>query len=791
MITINQGKITIPKDDMFIGFSGDNLTVTRKLLLVGDTNESKIYRMYLKFDDGTYNHFTLDSEQTEDGVLILWEITKDQIFKSGALKAQIKITNSNGEISHTPLLNFYVLDSIEFSDSFKNHENSEFLLLEEKLNDLKLELQNERSKLPMISDDNTWLLYDVEAEKYEDSGISCVASIDTTVFEKNSNKVTQLGGRPSDDKYPSEKAVFDFVDGNFLNNEYVVSEIPENTASLDDGDVLTAKAVLGYIDTKTKQSDEIPDYWNEHLASKIDTIKALQDEGGKDAFSFVVMTDMHYESNLGKNAPLLAKRIMDECGIKYCLCLGDLQTRHGANHNRDYILNEWNDIEKMLSPIRDRLLIAQGNHDGSFGIIDSNADGVADDINADGIVDNYDKCVYNLTPKELYNKMFRKVSLVGDVHFDESGSAYYVDDTANKVRFIVLNTHNNSYEENADGTAVYNNMTHFRFTQSQYDLVVEALQSITDDKWSVVVSCHVPLDRTQEYVYWGGQINDSGSLADGSIADCTVMQRLLNAYHNKTSYTGAFMGTAAGGAKYTNYADTESDDWEDGAYINSSGNVATATATDVTNFIPASAGQKVRIKNLTVSGSGRLAFYDSDKNYLGVMAMSTLTNGGVVTTEDGVTTYHNVAATTLDGTPVETLLNTAYVRFVVSKTEGVVPIITVDEEILESETGYDSVNVSVDFTSAKGELIALFSGHVHADNIWNPTLIYNDWEKSEFPIISTRCDSKVENTEELQAERVQGTTTEQSFDVFTINKSLKKIYATKIGAGDDRSVSYK
>jgi hypothetical protein len=41
-----------------------------------------------------------------------------------------------------------------------------------------------------------------------------------------------------------------------------------------------------------------------------------------------------------------------------------------------------------------------------------------------------------------------------------------------------------------------------------------------------------------------------------------------------------------------------------------------------------------------------------------------------------------------------------------------------------------------------------------------------------------------------QVIRVTRTITEQSFDVFTVNKAERKIYATKIGAGDDREIAY-
>ena len=88
--------------------------------------------------------------------------------------------------------------------------------------------------------------------------------------------------------------------------------------------------------------------------------------------------------------------------------------------------------------------------------------------------------------------------------------------------------------------------------------------------------------------------------------------------------------------------------------------------------------------------------------------------------------------------------------------------------------------MEADFSGAKGELVGYFGGHIHADKNWD----------DGFPVITSRSDAQVENDAALKAERVAGTVTEQSFDVFTVNKSSRKIYATKIGAGNDRVIGF-
>lgn len=523
----------------------------------------------------------------------------------------------------------------------------------------------------------------------------------------------------------------------------------------------------------------IPDYWQEHLNEKIATIKSLQSVGGKDCFSFVVMTDLHYPSNLGKFSPILAKEIGEKCNIKFVLCLGDTQTR-GCHSSKELLLAENEAIEEMLSPIRDRLLQTEGNHDGAYGLLDRDGDSTISNTTADGSVKppaERESYVYNLTPAEIHSAIYRKVGVVGDVHFDESGSGYYIDDTANKVRYVVLNTQNNKYELQADGTVKYPKMWLFRFGQSQFDFLVEALNNIPTDTWNVVVAGHCPI--TQE------------------IGDREVMQGVLNAYKNKTTYIGSYAGTAEG-ENYTNQipisTDTDgniynSKGYKDGYRFNSSSQEAALTNSFITGFIPVKIGDTIHLNgnyidaDSDIAGSLRNVFYKSDKTtLLAPLDMSKAESTGYGYSSFEVNSDGYVTSFTLRETwdYVSDWEEVAYVRLnLLGSGEGC--IVTVNEEIIEAEHGYDYVNVNADFTNAKGELTGYFSGHNHIDFVNT---------ENGFNVIGTRCDAKEENDTTLKAERIEKTTTEQSFDVFTVNKAEGKIYVTKIGAGDNREIPY-
>lgn len=521
------------------------------------------------------------------------------------------------------------------------------------------------------------------------------------------------------------------------------------------------------VNPDSSAENTIPDYWKEHLNEKIATINTLQSLGGKDCFSFVVIADMHYPANLGKISPILAKEIIEKCDIKYVMCLGDVQYR-GCYTTKEEILAENINIEAMLSPIRDRLLQTEGNHDGAYGKLDRDGDGEISNQYSDGTTKppaERESYVYNLTPAELHSAIYRKVGMVGDVYFDESGSGYYIDDTANKVRYIVLNTQNNEYKLQADGTVKYPKMWLFRFGQYQFDFIVQALNNIPTDSWNVVVAGHCPI--TQE------------------IGDREIMQGVLNAYKNKTTYTGSYAGTAEGGAAYTNLAEpspentTDTTKWVNGYYISSSG-IAGKDETTVSNLISCKNGDIIRIKGATFrEKADRIAVYGStiDGNAVAYFN-SDLTSGDETLVKynglsDGVYTY-----------AIQTGINHTITGFrfaMETPADANSVIITVNEEIVETEHGYDYVSVDCDFSQAKGNLIGYFSGHIHADVV-NTAFGFN--------VISTRCDAAEENDAELKAERDKGTVKEQSFDVFTVDKAKGTIYATKIGAGDDREISF-
>lgn len=85
------------------------------------------------------------------------------------------------------------------------------------------------------------------------------------------------------------------------------------------------------------------------------------------------------------------------------------------------------------------------------------------------------------------------------------------------------------------------------------------------------------------------------------------------------------------------------------------------------------------------------------------------------------------------------------------------------------------IQASIDGYRGKGEIIAVFNGHIHSDGI--------RYTAGGTPCISVACDKN--NSEDdvlMKTERTVGTITEQAFDVVIVDRNVKKLYCVRIGA---------
>ncbi len=255
----------------------------------------------------------------------------------------------------------------------------------------------------------------------------------------------------------------------------------------------------------------VPAYWEEELTYRIKDVKTLQQLMGDDCISFPVITDIHETANLGKCSGALALRIMDECDIPFALVLGDGVTRESVR-SEESMKNSFDRLNEILKPLRGRILQTQGNHDGSWG--------------DDGTVYYRN----DLSLESMHCHIYRKMGRTGQAHFCPGTHAYYVDDHALRVRYILLNSHYAPYEKLEDGSAKYSTFHNARFGQQQYDwLISDALR--VAEGWAIVVGTHVPLDDSCADYYGGAQ------------GDSVVMRNMLAAYNARMKFVGRFEGT--------------------------------------------------------------------------------------------------------------------------------------------------------------------------------------------------------------------------------------------------------
>ena len=99
---------------------------------------------------------------------------------------------------------------------------------------------------------------------------------------------------------------------------------------------------------------------------------------------------------------------------------------------------------------------------------------------------------------------------------------------------------------------------------------------------------------------------------------------------------------------------------------------------------------------------------------------------------------------------------------------------------IDEKRPFYNAQISVDFTGRGGNFAVWVGGHTHAD-----AAKYCDGMLS-----TATLNDSIHNAEGSPYKHVKGTDTEQAFDIFTVDKNAHKIYATRIGCGENREFEY-
>lgn len=261
------------------------------------------------------------------------------------------------------------------------------------------------------------------------------------------------------------------------------------------------------------QSPSVPSYWENTLASAESTVRGLQDTIGFNCVNFLWFSDPHFTSNDAyvKNLGALSKRLCDDLQIPYVVMSGDM-TVQGNVSSADDVETHLQYGKSIIAPIADKLLQVRGNHDMAYGTSSTG-----------------ETYAYHYSPAKVWNKIFKPYN-INEKIYGADGTYYYVD-TPQRFRFIMLNSQWAEYSENEDGTVVYNTQKHGGYGQAQLDWLANTALNMPDGYAAVIVTHIPPFNISSEYTY----VNQ--------VRDIAVFQGIVNAYCNKTAYSGSYNGT--------------------------------------------------------------------------------------------------------------------------------------------------------------------------------------------------------------------------------------------------------
>lgn len=266
--------------------------------------------------------------------------------------------------------------------------------------------------------------------------------------------------------------------GTYFNGSEVFAEVVAD---------VTIDLVLNGVRVLSKmyaEQDALPNYWASHLTERGQVILAERLKVGNHGDYFSFFTDYHYQSN-ARHAAAILKQVKHDHRIDTHFFGGDV---FDSTTNAD---------AKMLMGVFAKdfdglgLLPALGNHE----------------------VELYNSSYVDPTESEVYALLFKQLEARANVTLDPN--LYYTyDNRPQKIRYIVLNTHNDVSNTFVNDTA-------------QVNWFVARLTEL-EEGWNVVVLFHR---------YYDGVNASTG--AHNVSPDGALIASLLNALNTRSTYTSA------------------------------------------------------------------------------------------------------------------------------------------------------------------------------------------------------------------------------------------------------------
>ena len=340
------------------------------------------------------------------------------------------------------------------------------------------------------------------------SGSSAVYSVDGYVYSYISG-----ADWASISKYTPQSIHIDNVlsdtSANTVQNKVVTAELDSIKEDVQENtnDIITLQnAVESLGAASTSSSLTIPSYWESTVTSKTETVKALQVAGGRNCVCFTWASDTHIPDNHNTRTNDIGKvmaKVMDNCNIPFAVLTGDVNTR-GSYAEESGLIDCQNQMPIHLAPLwgTERLLMSMGNHDGAWG--DSSG--------------HYRK---QQSPEKMWEIFFRIQALDFRRVFSNDGLYFYVDNIAQKTRFIILNSHfAGDYAVDSNGWAVNNRFSTAAYGQEQLDWLADEALNLPDG-YGAVLFAHTPPEADYP-------------------SDASQLIGIVNAYNNKTAFNKSY-----------------------------------------------------------------------------------------------------------------------------------------------------------------------------------------------------------------------------------------------------------
>ena len=263
-----------------------------------------------------------------------------------------------------------------------------------------------------------------------------------------------------------------------------------------------------------KQTEEyIASGWIDEIHDTVQTVNNIELENPESSVRFIFASDIHvdpdpsasYTNSLGK----VCAEVMEACGIPFFVTGGDNCTQSSGymptvfEENMKVVLDQ-------LAPIPQRnILLSVGNHDGATGSCEENGETV------------YYR--YQLSNEQRSAVFFDWQRQTNEYkRFDSDGTYYYLDDSATKTRYIILNSFWSQWEGEEDGFVpdIQHSFGHTPlFGSQQLTWFAEKALDMPPDYGAVIIVHFAP-----------------------DAKDFTVFKGIVDAFSTRTTYQGSYAG---------------------------------------------------------------------------------------------------------------------------------------------------------------------------------------------------------------------------------------------------------